>query len=163
MKITLLCVGKIKEKYLSSGILEFSKRLSRYTNISIKEVSDEKTVEDATEVEIRNIKKIEGNKISEHLIKLRGADSIVISLVIEGEMLTSEELSERLEKFMVLGKSHFIFIIGGSLGLSDDVIRSSDMKLSFSKMTFPHQLVRLILLEQLYRSFRIQRGEPYHK
>ena len=159
MKITILCVGKVKEKFYREGIEEFVKRLSRYCKLEIIEVADEKTDENASETEIRLVKEKEGEK----LLKNIKDDAYVITLCIDGKQLDSEELSEKIEKLGVQGTSHICFIIGGSLGLSNDVLKRADMKLSFSKMTFPHQLMRVILLEQIYRSFRIMNNEPYHK
>lgn len=159
MKITILCVGKVKEKFYRDAIDEFSKRLSRYCKLEIVEVSDEKTEEQASETEIRLVKEKEG----ERLLKNIKEDAYVITLCIDGKQLDSEELSEKMEKLGVQGTSHIYFIIGGSLGLSDSVIKRADFKLSFSKMTFPHQLMRVILLEQIYRGYRIMNNEPYHK
>lgn len=159
MKITILCVGKVKEKFYRDAIDEFSKRLSRYCKLEIIEVADEKTEEQASETEIRIVKKKEG----ERLLKNIKEDAYVIALCIDGKQLDSEELSEKIEKLGIQGNSHIYFIIGGSLGLSDEVIKRADFKLSFSKMTFPHQLMRVILLEQIYRGYRIMNHEPYHK
>lgn len=159
MKITILCVGKVKEKFYRDAIDEFSKRLSRYCKLEIIEVADEKTEEQASETEIRIVKEKEG----ERLLKNIKEDAYVIALCIDGKQLDSEELSEKIEKLGIQGNSHIYFIIGGSLGLSDEVIKRADFKLSFSKMTFPHQLMRVILLEQIYRGYRIMNHEPYHK
>ena len=159
MNIKVVCVGKIKEKYIQEGIKEFSKRLSRYCNLDIIEINDEKAPENLSQKEMEIVKSKEGEKI---LAKIP-QNGHVISLVIEGKQLTSEGLAENIEKLMVSGTNDICFVIGGSLGLSKEVIKRSDYKLSFSKMTFPHQLMRLILLEQVYRGFRIMKGEPYHK
>ena len=159
MKITILCAGKIKEKYFEAGIAEYTKRLSRYTVIEIKQVQDEKTPDNASEAEEEKIKQAEGARMLDFLKKAKGSDCYVI----KGKEIDSVELSEKISELTVSGKSHLVFIIGGSLGLSDEVIAESDYKLSFSKLTFPHQLMRLILLEQIYRAFRIKMGEPYHK
>ena len=159
MKITILCVGKVKEKFYREGISEFTKRLSRYCKLEIIEVSDEKTIEDASETEIRIVKEKEG----ERLLKNIKDDAYVICLCIDGKQLDSEELSEKIEKLGIQGTSHICFVIGGSLGLADEVVKRADFKLSFSPMTFPHQLMRVILLEQIYRSYRIMNHEPYHK
>lgn len=159
MKITVLCVGKVKEKFYRDAIDEFSKRLSRYCKMEVVEVADEKTQEQASDVEIRLVKEKEG----ERLLKNIKEDAYVITLCIDGKQLDSEELSEKMEKLGVQGVSHIYFIIGGSLGLADEVIKRADFKLSFSKMTFPHQLMRVILLEQIYRGYRIMNNEPYHK
>ena len=159
MKITILSVGKVKEKFYRDAILEFSKRLSRYCKLEIIEVTDEKTQEDASETEIKIVKEKEG----ERLLKNIKDDAYVVCLCIDGKQLDSEELSEKIEKLGVQGTSHICFIIGGSLGLSDEVVKRADYKLSFSIMTFPHQLMRVILLEQIYRAYRIMNNEPYHK
>ena len=159
MKITVLCVGKVKEKFYRDAIDEFSKRLSRYCKLEIIEVADEKTAEEASDAEIRLVKDKEG----ERLIKNIKDDAYVVCLCIDGKQLDSEELSDKIEKLGIQGTSHICFIIGGSLGLSEQVIKKADYKLSFSKMTFPHQLMRVILLEQIYRAYRIMNHEPYHK
>lgn len=159
MKITILCVGKVKEKFYRDGIEEFVKRLSRYCKLEIIEVADEKNDENASETEIRLVKEKEGEK----LLKNIKDDAYVITLCIDGKQLDSEELSEKIEKLGVQGTSHIYFVIGGSLGLADEVVKRAHLKLSFSPMTFPHQLMRLILLEQIYRSYRIMNHEPYHK
>lgn len=159
MKISILCVGKVKEKFYREAIDEFTKRLSRYCKLEIIEVSDEKTEEQSSETEIRLVKEKEG----ERLLKNIKEDAYVIALCIDGKQLDSEELSEKIEKLGIQGVSHICFIIGGSLGLSDAVVKRADFKLSFSKMTFPHQLMRVILLEQIYRGYRIMNHEPYHK
>jgi 23S rRNA (pseudouridine1915-N3)-methyltransferase len=159
MKITILCVGKIKEKFYNSAIAEYTKRLTRYCNLDIIEVPDEKTKEQASEAEIAIVKDREG----ERLLKAIRDDGYVIALAIDGKMQDSEELAEKIQKLGVGGTSHIYFVIGGSLGLSDAVLRRADYHLSFSRMTFPHQLMRVILLEQIYRSYRIINHEPYHK
>ena len=159
MKISVLCVGKVKEKFYRDAIEEFVKRLSRYCKLEIIEVADEKTEEQSTENEIRLVKAKEG----ERLLKNIKEDAYVIALCIDGKQLDSEELSEKIEKLGIQGNSHICFIIGGSLGLADAVVKRADLKLSFSKMTFPHQLMRVILLEQIYRAYRIINHEPYHK
>jgi len=159
MKISLICVGKIKEKYLIMGIDEYKKRLGRYCNLEIIELQDEKTPDNAGAALEESIKKTEGNRI----LKALRDDSYCIALDIRGKMLSSVELAEHMEKLFVSGKSNISYVIGGSLGLSDEVLNRADYRLSFSKMTFPHQLMRLILLEQIYRSFRIMNNEPYHK
>lgn len=159
MKITLIVVGKIKEKYLKDAIAEYSKRLSRYCRLEILEVADEKTPDEASETVEASIREKEGKRI----LKLLREDAYVVTLEIEGRMLNSIELADKLEKLGIRGISHIVFIIGGSIGLSEEVCARSDYALSFSRMTFPHQLMRVILLEQIYRSFRIIQGEPYHK
>ena len=159
MKITLITVGKIKEKYLKDAIAEYSKRLSRYCKLEIIEVADEKTPDNASEtVEDGN-----RDKEGERILKYVKDDAYVVTLEIKGKLLTSEELAEKIDKLGIQGTSHIIFIIGGSIGLGKEVLKRSDYALSFSKMTFPHQLMRVILLEQIYRSYRIISHEPYHK
>ena len=159
MRINIVCVGKIKEKYLKLGIDEFKKRLSKYCKLEIIELEDEKAPENLSDKEMLMIKEKEGKKI---LSKIKD-NSYVIALAIDGKNLSSEELAETINKLGVRGISNITFVIGGSLGLSDEVLSRADYKLSFSIMTFPHQLMRLILLEQVYRAYRINNGEPYHK
>ena len=159
MKITICCVGKIKEKFYSQAIEEYSKRLSKYCKLEIKEAADEKTPDSASDTFNRMIKEKEGDR----LLSFIKDDSYVIALAIDGKMLDSVELSEKIDNLMLSGKSDIVFVIGGSLGLDKRVLDRADYKLSFSKMTFPHQLMRVILLEQIYRSFRIMKNEPYHK
>ena len=159
MKITILTVGKIKEKYLRDAIAEYSKRLSRYAKLEIIEVADEKTPDNASETVETNIK----NKEAERLLKYIRDDAYLITLEIKGKQLTSEELAQKIDTLGVQGTSHIIFVIGGSLGLGEEVLKRSNYALSFSKMTFPHQLMRVILLEQIYRGYHISCGEPYHK
>lgn len=159
MKITIITVGKIKEKYLRDAIAEYSKRLSKYCKMEIIEVADEKTPENASESMNETIKSRE----AERILKYLKDDAYVMTLEIQGKQITSEELAEKIEKLGIQGTSHLIFVIGGSLGLGKKVLERSDYALSFSKMTFPHQLMRVILLEQIYRSYRIIKKEPYHK
>lgn len=159
MKITIVCVGKIKEKFYRDALAEYTKRLSRYCSLSITEVTDEKTKEQASDVECAIIKDREGERI----LKSIREDGYVIALAIDGKNLDSVELSKKIENLALTGKSNLYFVIGGSLGLSDEVMKRADYKLSFSRMTFPHQLMRVILLEQIYRSYRIINHEPYHK
>ena len=159
MNIRIISVGKIKEKYIREGLKEFQKRLSSYCRLDIIEIPDQPTPDRASSKDEERIKNIEGEKI---LSKIEN-DAYIISLVIQGKNFSSEDLAKKLDDLALDGRSKVNFIIGGSLGLSDEVISRSDLKLSFSKMTFPHQLMRLILLEQIYRSFRIIKGEPYHK
>ena len=159
MKITICCVGKIKEKFYSQAIEEYSKRLSKYCKLEIKEAADEKTPDSASDTVNRMIKGKEGDR----LLSFIKDDSYVIALAIDGKMLDSVELSEKIDNLMLSGKCDIVFVIGGSLGLDKRVLDRADYKLSFSKMTFPHQLMRVILLEQIYRSFRIMKNEPYHK
>ena len=157
MKITLITVGKIKEKYLKDAITEYSKRLSRYCKLEIIEVADEKTPDNASETVEDGIRDKEGERI----LKYVRDDAYVVTLEIEGKLLTSEELAKKIENLGIQGTSHIIFIIGGSIGLGKEVLKRSDYALSFSKMTFPHQLMRVILLEQIYRSYRIISHEPF--
>ncbi len=159
MKITLLTVGKIKETYLKSAIEEYRKRLSKYCKLEIIEVADEKTPDQASETVENSIREKEGERLLKHIRD----DAFVITLEIQGSQLTSEELAGKVEKLAVSGTSHIIFVIGGSIGLGREVMKRSDYALSFSRMTFPHQLMRVILLEQIYRSYRIIQREPYHK
>lgn len=159
MKIILITVGKIKEKYLRDAISEYRKRLSRYCKLEIVEVADEKTPDQASEAVDENIRAKEGERI----LKYIKDDMYVITLEIGGKMLSSEEFARQIETLGVQGKSSIAFVIGGSIGLGKEVLKRSDYALSFSKMTFPHQLMRVILLEQVYRAYRIINGEPYHK
>ena len=159
MNIKIIAVGKIKEKYMKEGIKEYLKRLSKYCNLEIIEVEDEKAPENLSKKDIEIIKNKEGRKLLSKIPQ----NSFIISLEIEGKEISSEELSKKMEDLMVSGINDITFIIGGSLGLSQEVRNKANYKLSFSKMTFPHQLMRIILLEQIYRGFRIIRGEPYHK
>ena len=159
MRITLLTVGKIKERYLEDAIREYEKRLSRYCRLSIAEVADEKTPDQASEAAEESIRAKEGERIMKHIRE----DMYVITLEIAGKMLSSEELADKINALGLSGKSSIAFVIGGSIGLAREVMARSDFALSFSKMTFPHQLMRVILLEQVYRSYRIINGEPYHK
>lgn len=145
MKITLITVGKIKEKYLKDAIAEYSKRLSRYCKLEIVEVADEKTPDNASDTAEDAIRDKEGERILKYIKE----DAYVITLEIAGKMLTSEEMAEKIEKLGVQGTSHIIFIIGGSIGLGKVILKRSDYALSFSKMTFPHQLMRVMLLDQL--------------
>ena len=159
MKITLITVGKIKEKYFTDAIAEYAKRLSRYCKLEMIEVADEKTPDGASESLENQIKEKEGDRI---LSKIPDG-AYVIALAIEGKQLDSEELADKMEKWNVSGISHIVFIIGGSLGLTPKVLNRADFKLSFSKMTFPHELFRVMLLEQLYRASEINAGSKYHK
>lgn len=159
MRITVLTVGKIKEKYFTGAIEEYSKRLGRYCKLEIIETPDEKTPDSAGSGQELIIKRKEGERLLKHI----GDNSYVIALAIEGEMPDSIELSKKIEKLGIDGVSHIIFVIGGSLGLDEEILKRADYRLSFSKMTFPHQLMRVILLEQIYRAYRINNNEPYHK
>ncbi len=163
MKITLITVGKIKESYFRDAIAEYKKRLSRYGSLNIVEVPDEATPDSASPAEENEIRQKEGDRILKAVSPLRNPETLVTALAIEGKSFSSEELSTLLSRKMTGGVSHFVFIIGGSLGLSPEVLRSADLLMSFSRMTFPHQLMRVILLEQIYRGIRIMRNEPYHK
>ena len=159
MKITVVAVGKIKERFFEDAVKEYEKRLGRYCKLEIVQVADEKTPDGAGEALERQIKEREGERI---LAQIKDG-AYVIALAIEGKMLDSEELAKKLGQLAVSGVSHLVFVIGGSLGLSGAVLERADYRLSFSKMTFPHQLMRLILLEQVYRGFRILNHQPYHK
>ncbi|MDO4307711.1 MAG: 23S rRNA (pseudouridine(1915)-N(3))-methyltransferase RlmH [Eubacteriales bacterium] len=159
MEIRILTVGKIKEKYLNDGISEYAKRLGRYCRLSFCQVTDEKTPDKASEALNRQIKETEGERLLKHIRE----QDYVIALAIDGKMLDSVELSQMIGRLGVEGKSSLVFVIGGSLGLSEAVLRRADYKLSFSRMTFPHQLMQMILLEQIYRGYRILNHEPYHK
>lgn len=159
MNITIVCVGKIKEKFFTQATDEYIKRLSRYCSIKIIELKDEKTPDKAAKAIEDGIKQKEGKRILESIKE----DSYVITLEIKGKQLDSVELADKIEQLGIGGKSDIVFVIGGSLGISEEVSKRADFKLSFSKMTFPHQLMRVILLEQIYRAFRIQKNEPYHK
>lgn len=159
MNIKIVCVGKIKESYFRGAVEEYAKRLGRYCRLSILECADEKTPDGASAETERAIKRTEGERI---LRQIKDTD-YCIALAIEGKSMSSEKMAARLDGLMGSGKSSIAFIIGGSLGLSDEVLARADELLSFSSMTFPHQLMRVILLEQIYRSFRIIHHEPYHK
>ena len=159
MRITLVAVGKIKERFFEDAIREYEKRLGRYCRLEIVQVADERTPDGAGDALERQIKEREGERI---LAQIRDG-AYVIALAIEGKMLDSEELAKKLGQLAVSGVSHLVFVIGGSLGLSVAVLERADYRLSFSKMTFPHQLMRVILLEQVYRGFRIFNHQPYHK
>lgn len=159
MNITIVSVGKLKEKYLKMGIDEYVKRLGGYAKMDLIEVPDEKAPEQLSDAEMDIVKKKEGERI---LAKI-SADAYVIALAINGKMKTSEQMAADLESLMTYGKSKITFVIGGSLGLHEDVLKRADEQQSFGKMTLPHQLMKLVLVEQVYRSFRIMKGEPYHK
>ena len=159
MNIQIISVGKLKEKYLKMGIEEYTKRLGSYAKIDLVEVADEKAPENLSEADMEIVKKKEGDRI---LAKI-GADTYVIALAIEGKMKTSEQLAADIESLMTYGRSKIAFVIGGSLGLHEEVMKRSDEKLSFSKMALPLQLMKLVLVEQIYRGFRYMKGESYHK
>ena len=159
MKITIIAVGKIKEEFFEDAVKEYSKRLSKYCKLNIIEVKDEQTKENASATEEDMVKEKEANRILEKI----SDSSKVIALAIEGKEFDSEGLADEIEKYRINGDSDITFVIGGSLGLHKSVMDRASVKLSFSKMTFPHQLMRVILLEQIYRLFRIINNEPYHK
>ena len=158
MKVSIICVGKIKEKFYTDAILEYTKRMKRFADFQIIEVPDEKIPDNASEKEKELVKDREGKKILE---KLKG-DEFVVTLCIEGKTLSSTELADTI-KNAYQNTNHIAFIIGGSLGLSDDVKNKSSLRLSFGRMTLPHQLMRVVLVEQIYRSFMINSGATYHK
>ena len=159
MNISIICIGKLKEKYLSDAVNEYLKRMSSYANVKIIELKESLLPNNASEKDEENVKIEEGKSILKNIKD----STYVITLEILGKELSSVELSEKINELGITGKSDIAFIIGGSLGLSKEVSDRSDFKLSFSKMTFPHQLMRVILLEQIYRSFKIIRNETYHK
>lgn len=159
MKIQIICVGKLKEKYLKDGVLEYSKRLSRFCSFEVIELNDEKIPQNPSLAECNKVIEAEG----EQILKKINKDSYIIALCVEGKSLTSEEFAQKFSKITLAGKSSITFIIGGSLGLSESIKKLSDFKLSFSSFTFPHQLMRLILTEQIYRAFKINSNEEYHK
>ncbi len=159
MNITVFSVGKLKEKYLKDAIQEYATRLTKYCKLDIIEVPDEKAPENMSEALEAAVRYKEGQAI---LKKLRD-DTYVIALAIQGKQLSSEKFAELISDLGLRGKSNIAFVIGGSIGLSEEVLKRADYHLSFSAMTFPHQLMRVILLEQVYRGFRIIKGEPYHK
>ena len=159
MNIKIICVGKLKEKYLIQGIQEYVKRLGAYAKMDLIEVADEKAPENLSEAEMRLVKEKEGERI---LTKIKEQE-YVFALAINGKNPSSEEFAKTINQLGIQGKSQLVFVIGGSLGLSDTVLKRSNAQISFGKMTYPHQLMRLILVEQIYRAFRINKGEPYHK
>ncbi|TCS95513.1 23S rRNA (pseudouridine(1915)-N(3))-methyltransferase RlmH [Hazenella coriacea] len=159
MKIEILTVGKLKEKHFRQAADEYLKRLQAYTKIEIKEIAEEKAQDPVKEAEITQIISKEGERILRQL----HPDSYTIALAIQGKSFTSESFAQQLDQLTTYGKSHFTFIIGGSYGLDPQVLKRADLLLSFSAMTFPHQLIRIFLLEQIYRAYKINRGETYHK
>ena len=159
MKVKIVTVGKLKEKYLKDGIAEYSKRISRFATVEMVELADEKTPDRASDSENEKILDLEGNRI---LSKI-GDREFVVVLAIEGKTLSSEEFSKQLEQTSINGFSTLTFVIGGSLGLSPQVKKRANLSLSFGRLTLPHQLMRLVLVEQIYRAFTIQQGSPYHK
>ncbi len=159
MKVSIVTVGKLKEKYLKDGIAEYSKRLSRFCDLEITEVEDEQAPENSSLAQELQIKK----KEAERILKRVKAGSTLVILDVKGEKPDSEGFAAKLQSFFVTGSSHITFVIGGSLGLDANLLRSADYRFSMSSLTFPHQLARLILLEQLFRAFKIMNGEVYHK
>lgn len=159
MEIKIIVVGKLKEKYLKDGIAEYLKRLKSYANLKIIEIKDEAASQTLSDAEIEQIKVVEGKRIIEKLPDR----ARVIALDLKGKQLTSEDFAEEINETMTYGTSQIAYIIGGSHGLSQEVLQKTDLKISFGKMTYPHQLMRLILVEQIYRAFKIIRNEPYHK
>ncbi|NDO47451.1 23S rRNA (pseudouridine(1915)-N(3))-methyltransferase RlmH [Clostridium sp. MD294] len=159
MKITIICIGKLKERYWKEAVEEYSKRLTKYCKLNIIELPDEKAPETMSKAEQQQVCQKEGQRI----LKAIKGDGVVVALAIEGKMFSSEQLAAQIQKDTVEGINHIVFIIGGSLGLSQEVMKKADRALSFSAMTFPHQMMRVILLEQIYRAMRIIKKEPYHK
>lgn len=158
LSINIICVGKIKEKYLKDATEEYTKRLSKYCKLNIIELTDEKIPDKLYSKLEQEIKTKECTNIMNHIKK----DSYVVALDLRGIEYTSEEFSKQLEK-LSMKTSHITFIIGGSLGLTDNLLKECNSKICFSKMTFPHQLIRVFLLEQIFRAFKIQNGETYHR
>ena len=159
MKIKIICLGKLKEKYLKDAIAEYSKRLSRFCTLEITELADEKIPDNASEAQELKVLELESEKIKKYI----SDDDYVISLCVEGRQISSEALAGKISELTLFGKSTLTFIIGGSLGLDESIKKRSDFRLSFSLMTFPHQLMRVILAEQIYRAFKINANEKYHK
>lgn len=159
MNINIVCIGKLKEKYWQDAVAEYSKRLGRFCTLKITELKEERLPDNASAADGEKVKEAEGRSI---LGALKGGEYL-IALDVRGRSLTSEELAARIDSLGIGGKSSVAFIIGGSLGLSPEVLERADLRLSFSAMTFPHQMMRVILLEQIYRSFKINRHETYHK
>jgi 23S rRNA (pseudouridine1915-N3)-methyltransferase len=158
MKITIACVGKIKEKYLTLGIAEFTKRLTPFCKLETKSINEEKMPDNPSKAEKEQILQKETTR----LIKIIPANSYVILLDLKGKMVSSEELSEKIDKLTLKGHSHIVFVIGGAFGYTEDLRKRADESIAFSKMTFTHQMIRLLLIEQVYRAFKISRGEKYH-
>ncbi len=159
MNITVICIGKLKESYWRDAVKEYSKRLGGYCSLDIVELKESRLAANPSPADELAVKVKEGEEILSHIRPL----SWVVTLEIQGKKLSSEKLAEKIEDWSLEGRSYLVFVIGGSLGLSPDVSKRADFKLSFSDMTFPHQMMRVILLEQIYRSFKIIRHEPYHK
>ena len=159
MHIQIIAVGKLKEKYLVMGMGEYAKRLGPYIKLTLSEVPDEKAPETMSAAEEEQVRDREGDKILAHIKQ----EAHVVALAIDGELWSSEDLAQQLDKLATYGKSHVAFVIGGSNGLSSNVLKRANQRLSFGRMTLPHQLMRLVLIEQVYRGVKINRGEPYHK
>ena len=159
MEIAIIAVGKLKEKYLKNGISEYLKRMKGYANVKIVEVNDEPAGQTLSDAEVEQVKEAEGQRILNKIPER----ARVVALDLKGKQLSSEAFAEEIDETMTYGTSQITFIIGGSYGLSKEVLQKTDLKISFGKMTYPHQLMRLILIEQIYRAFKIMRNEPYHK
>lgn len=159
MNINIICVGKLKERYWTEAVAEYTKRLGRYCRVRIVELKEERLPDRASRAEEEYVKTAEG----ESILRSLSPDAYVMALDVKGKQLSSEQLSEKLDNLALEGRSTVDLIIGGSLGLSEAVRKRADFRLSFSLMTFPHQMMRVILLEQIYRAFKISRNEPYHK
>ncbi|HVI40048.1 MAG TPA: 23S rRNA (pseudouridine(1915)-N(3))-methyltransferase RlmH [Anaerovoracaceae bacterium] len=159
MNVTIVCIGKLKERYWTEAVQEYSKRLGKYCTLAINEMKEEKAPENPSNAEEMAVKEAEGKSILKQIKK----DAFVIALEIQGKEMTSEALSEKIQALGLAGKSDLVFVIGGSTGLSAEVLDRADFRLSFSKLTFPHQMMRVVLLEQIYRGFKIMRNETYHK
>lgn len=159
LHIDIICVGKIKEQYLKDAVAEYSKRLSKYCSLTITEISDEQVPNNLNDKLAQNIKQIESNHILSHIKR----DSYVICLDLKGKQFSSEEFSKKIENIALNDSSNITFIIGGTLGISDELLKKSNELICFSKMTFPHQLIRVFLLEQLFRAFKISNNETYHR
>lgn len=159
MRLDILCVGSIKESYYRQATDEYSKRLSRYVKLNIFEVKDEKTTENASEREMQMVLKAEAARLEKYLVP----NAYLIALAIEGAAFTSKGFSKKICDLETGGKSHLQFMIGGSLGIDEELKKKADLALSFSQMTFPHQMMRVVLLEQIYRAYKIKSNEPYHK
>jgi len=159
LHIDIICVGKIKEHYLKDAISEYTKRLSKYCSLSIIELSDEQVPNNLNNSLAEKIKQAESNNLLSHVKK----DSYVICLDLKGKQYTSEEFSEKIENIALNGNSNITFIIGGTLGVTGDLRKKANELICFSKMTFPHQLIRVFLLEQIFRAFKISNNETYHR
>ena len=159
LHIDIICVGKIKEQYLKDAIAEYSKRLSKYCSLTITEISDEQVPNNLNDKLAQNIKQTEGNHIISHIKR----DSYIICLDLKGKQFSSEEFSKKIENIALNDSSNITFIIGGTLGISDELLNKANELICFSKMTFPHQLIRVFLLEQIFRAFKISNNETYHR